>query len=435
MSLFREQELNLIDILDVLWRRKAIMLLFIIVAVLLAVTLNSIMRPVYRASVSLLLSKPAYNINFYRPGDPKIETTPLPLESVEVLESIVKDGNLIQQVLTALQVKGAGYSELSPNDLPSMVTIRMDKNTGLLELKIDHRAPKAAAEIAAVWSEYLVDQVEALNRQENLETGKFVGKELEQAKANLTKMEDNLRKFETASSLELYQKELSANINQVSDLEQKAAKAEVMTTEIKNYLELLEKKTKEKGESSASLILANRIFLQDVQQRLLENDSFYNDIKFDENWKTDYSSKQTSYYSSQVLQLDSLPQDFDQQVAALKMIRENLSNKKEYFNSYIPALKTLISRLKGKYSQENQRQAELKRLTETAKNTYTILTQKEAEIKVAAGSKLGQLRIIKAASVPWQPYWPKKKLNILVALMVSLVLGGFAALSLEEKNK
>lgn len=430
-------ELNLIDILEALWRRKAVMLLFVIVAVLLAVTLNSIMKPVYRASVSLLLSKPAYNINFYRPGDPKIETTPLPLESVEVLESIVKDGNLIQKVLTALQVKGAEYRELGPNDLLSMVSIRMDKDTGLMELKIDHGAPKAAAEIADVWSEYLIDQVEALNSQENLETGKFVGKELEQAKTNLAKVEDSLKKFETASSLELYQKELSANINQVSDLEQKAAKAEIMAAEIKNYLEQLEKKTKEQDENSASLILANRIFLQDVQKRLLENDSFYTDIKFDEDWKNDFNSKpsNSNYYSSQVLQLDTVAQDFDQQVAALKMIRENLSNKKVYLNSYIPALKTLISQLKGKYSQENQHKAELKRITETAKNTYTILTQKEAENKVAAGSKLGQLRIIKAASVPLQPYLPKKKLNILLALVISLVVGGYTALSMEGKNK
>lgn len=439
MSSFREQELNLIDILAVLWRRKTVMLLFVAVAVLLAVTLNSIMKPVYRASVSLLLSKPTYNINFYKPGDPKIETTPLPLQSVEVLESIIKDGNLVQKVLVALQSKGEQYAKLRPGDLQGKVSIRMDKDTGLMDLKIDDTDPIKTTEIANIWSQYLIDQIEELNSLDNKNAGTFVAKELEQAKTAMAQVESSLTKFDSSSNLELYQKELSAKINQVAELEQKAAKAEVIAGEISNYLSQLDKKIKDQGESTASLVLANRMFLQDVQKRLLENDSFSSDIKFDEDWKTESNNnlKQTgsNYYSSQVLQLDNAPQDFTQQVAALRMIMDNLNSRKEYLRSYIPVLQPQISKLKGKYSQENLKKAELKRFSETAKSTYTILTQKEAEIKVAAGTKMGQLRIIKAASVPLQPYLPKKKLNILVALVISLVLGGYAALSMEGKNK
>ncbi|MDD5491230.1 MAG: Wzz/FepE/Etk N-terminal domain-containing protein [bacterium] len=439
MSSFREQEINLLNILEVLWRRKGIVLLFVIVALALAVTLNAIMKPVYRSSVSLLLSKPTYNINFYKPGEPKIETTPLPLESVEVLESIVKDGNLVQKVLAVLQTKGEQYAKLKPGDLQGKVNIRMDKETGLMDLKIDDTDPAKSAEIANYWSQYLIDQIEELNSQENRNAGTFITKELEQAKVNMSQVESNLKKFDSSSNLELYQKELSAKINQVAELEQKAAKAEVLAGEISIYLNQLDQRIKEQGESSAALVLANRMFLQDVQKRLLDNESFSTDIGFDEDWKTeaDNSPKQTSsnYYSSQILQLDNAPQDFIQQVTALKMIKDNLNSRKEYLQSYLPALKPQISQLKGKYSQENLRKAELKRLSETAKNTYNILTQKEAEIKVAAGTKMGQLRIIKAASMPLQPYLPKKKLNILVALVISLVIGGYAALSMEGKLK
>ncbi len=439
MSSFREQELNLIDILEVLWRRKAVLLLFIVVALVLAVTLNSIMKPVYRSSVSLLLSKPTYNIDFYKLGDPKIGTTPLPLQSIEVLESIVKDGTLIQKVLAALKSTGAQYAKLEPGELQGKVSIRMDKDTGLMDLKINDTDPVKSTEIANFWSQYLIDQVEELNSVENRNAGKFIAKELEQVKATMIQIESSLTKFDSSSNLELYQKEVSAKINRVAELEKKADKAEVIAGEIANYLGQLDKKTKEQGESNSVMVLANRLFLQDVQKRLLENDSFSSDIKLDEDWKseTENSPKQTSsnYYSSQVFQLDSVTQDFAQQVAALKMIMENLLNRKEYLNTYLPALKSQISQLKGKYSQENLKKAELKRLSETAKNTYTILTQKEAEIKVAAGTKLGQLRIIKAASIPLQPYLPKKKMNILVALVISLILGGYAALSMEGKNK
>jgi Uncharacterized protein involved in exopolysaccharide biosynthesis len=315
----------------------------------------------------------------------------------------------------------------------------MDKETGLMDLKIDDTDPVKSAEIANYWSQYLIDQIEELNSQENRNAGTFVTKELEQAKINMAQVESNLKKFDGSSNLELYQKELSAKINQVTELEQKAAKAEVLSGEISNYLTQLDHRIKEQGESSVALLLANRMFLQDVQKRLLENESLSSDIGFDEDWKTETnnSSKQTTtnYYSNQVLQLDNAPQDFTQQVAALKMIRDNLSSRKEYLRSYLPALKAQISQLKGKYSQENLRKAELKRLSETAKNTYTILTQKEAEIKVSAGTKMGQLRIIKAASMPLLPYLPKKKLNVLVALVIGLVIGGYAALSMEGKLK
>lgn len=439
MSSFREQELNLLDILEVLWRRKSVILLFVAVALVLVVILNGIMKPVYRANVSLLLSKPIYNIDFYKLGDPKIETTPLPLQSVEVLENIVKDGNLVQKVLTSLQARQNEYSRLGQNDLQSMVSIRMDKDTGLLDLKIDHRDPKEAAEIADVWGSFLVDQVEALNSQENQAAGKFIAAEIEQAKESIRKVEAEAKIFESGSSLELYQKELSAKINQVAELEQRAVKAETIAGEISNYLTQLDLKIKEQGESSVSLMLANRLFLQDVQKRLLENDTFSTDIKLEEDWKTEsdntFKQSNSHYYSSQVLQFDNAPQDFTQQMTALRMIRDNLNNRKEYLVTYIPALKKDISQLKGKYSQENMRRAELNRLEETAKNTYSILTKKAEEVKVGAGTKLGQLRIIKAASVPLQPYLPKKKLNLLVALVISLILGGYAALSLEGKSK
>jgi uncharacterized protein involved in exopolysaccharide biosynthesis len=409
------------------------------VALILAVTLNTIMRPVYRSSVSLLLSKPTYNISFYKPGDPKIETTPLPLQSVEVLESIVKDANLVQKVLADLQDQGDQYTKLKPGDLQGKVSIRMDKDTGLLDLKIDDTDPAKSAEIANFWSQHLIDQVEELNSMENSNARTFVAKELEQAKTAMAQVDANLTKFDSTSNLELYQKELSAKINQLAELEQKVIKAELLAGEITNYLNQLDLRVKEQGESTAALVLANRMFLQEIQKRLLENDSFSGDIKLDEDWKTETenSPKQTTtnYYSSQVLQLDSAPQDFTQQVAALRMIRDNLASRKEYLTSYRPVLKPQISQLKGKYSQENLKKAELKRLSETAKNTYTILTQKEAEIKVSAGTKMGQLRIIKAASIPLQPYLPKKKLNVLVALVISLVLGGYAALSLEGKSK
>lgn len=438
MALIKEQEMDIMNFLQIIWRRKGLILIFLIVALLVGVFLNYLISPRYRATVSLLLTKPRYNFDFYRPGEPKIGTRPIPLESVEVLESLIKDGNLVNKVREALILKDNSYNQLKSEDLLSMINMRMDKDMGILDLKIDNNDPGTAAQIAEIWSSQLVEQIDNLDDKENKETRVFLKTELAQAQTDLTQAEQELKKFESRSSVELYQKELSAKINNLNNIELDLVKEVEMENEIKNYLAQVDKKIKGKNDSANSLVLANKLFLQNMQNRILRHENNFSEIKFDVDRgqipepRDMYPDNQITYRSDQIFQMDNSSQDFEQQISALTMILNSIISRKNYLRGYVPVLKKECRQLKEKYSQENLQKLQLKRVTDTARSTYAILVQKSEEMRVSAGTTTGQLKIIKAAAVPLNPYLPKKKINILVSLFFGLALGLMSAMTIER---
>lgn len=430
-----EPERGVLDFLTLFWRRKWLILLFLGGALCCAFIFNQLVSPVYRASVSLLLSRPRYNFEFYRTGEPKIETTPLPLQSVEVFESLVKDGNLVSKVQAALQKRDNEFASLRMRDLMNVVRMSMNKDTGILELNFAYSHPQQVTEIANVWSTLLVDQIESLATGELTGIGEFVNAELTAAEKALQRAEEKFRRFEGKSKLEVYQQELSEKVNLIRNLVLKLDTYAILFNTVDEYLARSGAELKEKPGSENELVLANSLFLQNVVAQLSAQDDSSQAIQMDGlEGKTEIGGRGVSYFPQVMRFEQSGPADYSQQVTALYSIKKDISARLTYLTEYNNRLKKEAEIIKTKYSDENIKKIQLRRTVDVAKTTYTVLVQKNEEVKVAAGTQTGTLKIIKAASVPFEPYSPNKKRNIFVAAVVGLVFGIFAALIKEGRN-
>lgn len=418
------EKVDMTDVLNVIWKRKWVVFLFFSSALVSAFIFNTLATPVYRSSVSLLLGKPRYNFDFYRTGEPKIETAPLPLESVEVLESLIKDASLITKVQASLSKKGQNFSRLTVKDLMGLVKIRMDKETRILELSFDYSNPQEAAEIAAVWSGLLVDQIEDLATLEVKDTAEFVKGKLGEAKEALLRTEEAFRTFDGRSTLEMYQQQINGKVNLIRGLESRVDTYGILAHTIEDYLKKMIAEVKEKPETQNERMLANTLFLQNITAQLLEKDDALQSVQLEGLDGKVVVGGDGTVFSPQLLQFEqSWPQDYNQQVVALKALQQDIDSRATFLKQYVKEIKKELKVLKANYSNENIKKIQLLRAAEVAKTTYTVLVHKNEEVSVAQGTTTGSLKILKAASAPFEPYLPNKKRNMLVAGLIGLTCG------------
>lgn len=90
------------------------------------------------------------------------------------------------------------------------------------------------------------------------------------------------------------------------------------------------------------------------------------------------------------------------------------------------SLKAALAKQKKESLELNQKAIEygvLRRETESARQMYELLTKRFKETSLTEDMKTGNIRIVDRAEVPNHPVKPRKKLNILLAIIVGLVTG------------
>ena len=94
-----------------------------------------------------------------------------------------------------------------------------------------------------------------------------------------------------------------------------------------------------------------------------------------------------------------------------------------------------VNLLKQELAQEKLTQSRLEREYDTAKGVYGVLSQKNEEVKIAVATESGLVKIASLAYEPEYPIKPNKKLNILIAGVLGLLVGIFVAFFLEFWQK
>jgi capsular polysaccharide biosynthesis protein len=165
MTEIQEEEIDLREYINVLLKRKGIIILIFLIAVITAALVSYFyLKPVYEASTILMISKPKYQVEL----EPKIQTQFTPEISLATYESLIKDREIEEEVIKKLNLDQPPY-ELSPDSLQGMITIESLKDTNLIKMNLQTGDPKLAKDIANVWAELFVEKNKNLYLQESKE--------------------------------------------------------------------------------------------------------------------------------------------------------------------------------------------------------------------------------------------------------------------------
>lgn len=118
----------------------------------------------------------------------------------------------------------------------------------------------------------------------------------------------------------------------------------------------------------------------------------------------------------------------------MKRVVNSLRNQFKLAVAKEESLKKALARQKGETLNMNKKAVRfgvLKRQAESSRNMYELLIKRFKETSLTEEMKTGNIRIVDPAEVPLQAVKPKKKLNLLLALVVGLTLGVGLAFFLE----
>ena len=247
------EELELRDYIEVLLRRKwIIILVFLVTAISTGAGALYLVKPVYQASALLMISKPRYHVEF----EPKIKT-PIPLEiSIETYKNLIKSADLERKVIKELGLDQPP-DELTIQALDKMISVEAVPKTDLIRISMKSGVPGKAKEIVDTWVTLFIEENKDLNLRETKEAQYFIENQLEISEQNLFTAEEELKKFNEKSRISILEKEIADKIGRIISSEGRLTDLKVL---VKGKEAELNQATNQLAEQPETFVLTKSMY-------------------------------------------------------------------------------------------------------------------------------------------------------------------------------
>ncbi len=388
-------EINLIDYIQVIRKRKWLIFLGTVLCAVVVGVVSLFMPKVYEAKTYLMVTLPKYQVEFATKEGSKISTPLFENISAETFSKIILNEHTAKAVLDKLALDNPAH-KYTVNALLGQVKAEYQRNTNLILLKVQDTSQNRAAQIANVWASAFIARNEEVISKESSNTYDFVMSQLEKGKISLKTAEEELERFQKTNRIELLKEQVSGKIRQIVQYENRLNDA-IRSQLIENarYDELM---SQIKGQEKTIPVDKGLIGKEEI------NPLYINLI---------------SKRAETVINIQSLNSEALQLKKNIKDLNEEVSG------------------LRKQLAEQEFVQTRLVRNVDTAKNTFEILSKKGEETKISSAIKATTIQVSVPAAVPEVPIKPKKRQNVMVAGVVGLLGSLITAFFLEflEKNK
>jgi tyrosine-protein kinase Etk/Wzc len=236
-----EDEINLLDYLIVLARRKRLIITISLSAPLIALVFSLFMPDIYKAETRILPPGKSENSSIMLReltnmvgitegtggfSDPSVITGII--ESRTVYDRIVDRFNLMDTYETALK-------EEARHILSGNVNVTNDKLSHIITIAVMNRGPAVAADMANAFVDELKQVMQNLAITEASQRRLFFEGELKQAREALNKSEDAMREFQEKTGVLKVEDQARAVIESIANLRAQIAAKEVELKVMKTY--------------------------------------------------------------------------------------------------------------------------------------------------------------------------------------------------------
>ena len=192
MTEIQEEEIDLREYINVLLKRKGIIILIFLIAVITAALVSYfVLKPVYEANVVITVSAP------------KVEDSLVYEISLEDYKYLIKDIEIEEELIQKLNLNIPPI-ELTPNDLDQMLTVELvelPKGTSLIKMNLHASEPKLTKDIINTWVTLFVEKNRRLYFDEVKRAKTDVEEKLKLAEQEFYEIEEKLMKFNGSSRL------------------------------------------------------------------------------------------------------------------------------------------------------------------------------------------------------------------------------------------
>ncbi len=429
------------DYVDILLRRKWIVMLCAAAAFATACAVTATIPRVYEATTTLLVSDPR------GPQGAGSDVQMPPAIAAMVAPNLETHVQLIQSKATADEtaawLREQQGSSFSADMVRGSVHARAIPNTELVQLSARARSPRQAEMIANAAARSYV----AMNRRRaqgsSESAGRYLSEQLAVARKNLTESENALRGLKEATQTLAPDAAASDLMARISSLGEDLDKTKADLTQERRRLASLRAQVGRQNKSIAAGQVRDNTVVQQLRAKLVDL----------EGQRLAAQSRYTSSFAEPVKQLDDQIAQAKKQLASeirgivasgsgdLEM-QQTLTREFAQRETQVAALQARYQALSTDLREANRslqavpaRQialARIQREVEVAQSIHSDLLRRSQEVEVGRVMALGNTAVVEPASAPRQPVVPNTPLNLILGLTVGLAAGIGLALLREQ---
>jgi uncharacterized protein involved in exopolysaccharide biosynthesis len=407
------QEVDLRDYINVLLKRKKLIIGITLVAIIIAGILSYfVLPPVYEASGSLLVNPKEATVNLTSPEQILSPLSYLPQISVATYKEIVKSKDIEKKVFDKLNLSSPPYN-LTLGNFDRMINVINPTNTTLIKVSVQYKDPVLAQKIARNILDETLLYITDLNTTQ-IQSSKsaleepFLSakKELENAQkalADFNSQKDNLdslnrQRSSYVSALNSYLSDLLLLNSQIAQYENQLSSTRAELKKENKYL-TLEKSIIDDpllSQLAQQLVNENIIYLSGLKVNSEEINPIYEDLR----------SKEENYTIT---------------LSGLKAKKTSLENLATTAQEKIHQLDDEI----------NSKQLELYDLNRKVDMAQTYYSTVSSNYVQSSFTPLSPVTISEEPVLPEKPVKPNKKLNVAIAGIAALFFSILLAFFLE----
>ncbi|MFC1823329.1 GumC family protein [Thermodesulfobacteriota bacterium] len=463
MEDIREEQIDLRDYLRVIKKRKWTLLAVFFIIVITVTILSFTATPIYEASNRLIIDKENPNVvsiqevmavdasgtDYYQTQYKIIESRTSAREVIKRLKLNESEeffpkpkDDLISNLKHSIRETLAFWldtltsllrtdTRLSPEELEeknpdfelvsgfiSRITVKPIRNSRLVDISFQAKNPVLASKIVNTLAQVYIDQNLETKLMAVQDAVRWLNNRIEEERKKVAKAEQALLRYKEKHNIVT---DFSSDVENITAQKLAQINAQLVETESKR----VEAETRYKQ----ALALAGSPDMIDSIPEVLNNE-LIREIKTMEvtlyNRMSEFSKKYGQRHPQMVAIASELKTLQIRKAQEVKRVIGSLNNEYRVALAKENSMKAAFARQKRESLQLNKKAIEysvLSREAESARQMYELLIKRFKEASITEDMKTGNIRIIDRAEVPRQPVKPRKRLNILLAVILGLVAG------------
>ncbi len=424
------EEIKLSDLLEVLKRRKNIIIIFLVFTVVVIMSLTLMKTPVYEARSTILIEREA-NVLIFKDlfqiesgqWDQKFNSYVRMLHSRSLAERVIRRLKMDTSIPKDLPLeKRQALISRKASSLLSRLKVTPIENTRLVVVAYRDTDPRRAARITNAFVDEFIQFTVELKGESAKRAAEYLSQQIERLRKTLAEKEKELQKYSQRKDLYYLTDKQNTIIQKFAQLNRAYTQAQINRVNLEaTYRELLSKKFDEfPNVVKNPLIISLKAEYSKLEAQYRQKSAIF---------KPDYPEMR-----SLRSRMEALKARIEKETRALG--EEALKNARA---KYLAALKTeeslkkLVDEQKKQMSMANKSGIYYNSLKIEVKNLRELLahlTKKQKESILSSnleGMRTSNIKVVDRAEIPLHPASPNRKKNLILALLLGLTGGIFLA--------
>lgn len=433
-----EQEVDLLEYLRVLARRKWLILALVLTSALTAYVVSAGMTEIYQATATIMVRT-----------DSAVGTMPFMEEmmgtsgnDIRNYMEFLKSRTIVESVLTRL----GWYTPVSPEDVAlwqKSLSVQQVQGTNVAKLSVESDNAERSAAFLNALIEVFREHSQKMNQESARAAREFVAQQLSISEQALRKAEDALLQYKKSSMVVEPTEETKAQIDKIAEIEKELAAAQVELNAAMAERQEIERNLRSADPTLVtSTTLVNNPLVQQYKIRLsdLETELAGARERYTDNHPAVISLKaQIADVKAKLAQ--EVENVVGSQTSSLNPIYQALRTQLVENESRIVGLEAKQAALHGmlldaeaKLAAIPEKEMDVARLMREQRvdeEIYVMLRTKYEEMRITEAMKVSDVYVIDSAVVPEKPIKPRKLLNTAIAAFLGLFVAVGVAFVME----